>query len=71
MTDIPKPQTCRSRLGGLVLHYPLDHPKVMQARRDLDVANLAEHVARVVDGWPRLTDEQLDKIAALLRTGKP
>lgn len=71
MTGTPKPELAyrRSRLGGLALHYDPDHPKVVAARRELETANLADHVAKVLAGWPPLTDEQLDRIAALLRTG--
>ena len=44
---------------------------VDEARRELDVCNLADHVAAVVGGWPPLTDEQIDRVAALLRAGLP
>lgn len=59
----------RNRLGGLRRYHPPDHPKVIEARRELDVCNLADHVAEVVAGWPPLTEEQLDHIAGLLRAG--
>jgi hypothetical protein len=57
-------------LGGLVRQHGPDHPKVAEARRDLEFTNLAEHVAAVVAGWPPPTEEQLDHIAGLLRAGR-
>ncbi|HEX9174571.1 MAG TPA: hypothetical protein VF874_00235 [Mycobacterium sp.] len=70
-TRVPSPETAhrRSRLGGVVRYYGPDHPKVDEARRDLEVSKLADHVAKVLACWPPPTDEQLDRIAALLRTG--
>ena len=49
--------------------YPDDHPKVAEARQDLDYAVLAEHAARVVANWPAPTDDQLQRVAAILRAG--
>jgi hypothetical protein len=39
-------------------------------RRDLRAMRLEEHVAKIVADWPPLTDEQLDRVAALLRAGR-
>ena len=61
----------RNRLGGLRRYHPEDHPAVVEARRELDVCNLADHVAAVVAGWPPLTPAQIDRVAALLRAGRP
>jgi hypothetical protein len=60
----------RNRLGGLRRYHPEDHPAVVEARRELDVCNLADHVAAVVAAWPDLSEEQLDAIAGLLRAGR-
>jgi hypothetical protein len=60
----------RNRLGGVLRRYPPDHPKAVEARRDLDFVNLADHVAAVVAGWPPPSEEQLDHIAGLLRAGR-
>jgi hypothetical protein len=46
-----------------------DDPVMVEAERDLEAAKLAAYVKKVVDGWPKLTDEQLDNIAGLLRAG--
>ena len=60
----------RSVLGGLVRQYGVNHPKVAEARRDLEFVNLADHIAAVVAGWPPLSEDQLDHIAGLLRPGR-
>ena len=39
------------------------------ARQPQRVAELEKHVKQVVGSWPPLTDKQVDRIAALLRTG--
>jgi hypothetical protein len=46
-----------------------DDPEVVEAHQEFKAQKLADHVAEVVAGWPPLTPEQLDRIAALLRTG--
>ena len=48
---------------------PPDDPDLIDAQQGLATARLAEHVERVLATFPRPTDEQLDRIAALLRTG--
>jgi hypothetical protein len=70
-TPTPEKQYRRAVLGGMARRYPPDHPKVLEARRDLEFTNLADHVATVIAGFPKLTDEQLDHIAGLLRSGQP
>ena len=39
-------------------------------RAELELSKLEDHVNRIVADWPELTGEQLDRIAALLRTGE-
>ncbi len=59
-----------SRLGGLKRSgVPSDDPRYDESRRIVIAEGLTEHVKRVVAGWPKLTDEQLDRIAGLLRSG--
>jgi hypothetical protein len=48
--------------------YPADHPKVREVGQALDYEMLAEHAARVVTNWPRPSEEQLAKVAAILRS---
>jgi excisionase family DNA binding protein len=42
---------------------------VRAADRDWAYEQLAEHAAKVVADWPKPTDEQLAKVAAILRLG--
>lgn len=39
------------------------------AKQDLAYVRLAEHAARVVSTWPAPTDDQLQRVAAILRAG--
>lgn len=42
---------------------------VTDLKRELKAARLAEHVRQVVESFPPLTTEQVDRIAVLLRGG--
>lgn len=44
-----------------------DAKALIQARRDLAAANIAQYVKRVVSEAPNLTDAQIDAITLLLR----
>ena len=46
-----------------------DHPETIKSKVDLRAERLAAHVAKVVAEFPPLTDEQRERIAALLRVG--
>lgn len=48
---------------------PADDPALTEAYRNLRAERLAQHVTKIVTDWPPLSDEQLDRIAGLLRTG--
>jgi hypothetical protein len=48
---------------------PADDPELVDAQQKLAAAQLVEHIERIIADWPPLTDEQLDRIAALLRAG--
>jgi hypothetical protein len=41
----------------------------MKTEHDAEKADLDAYVAKIVDGWPPIPDEKLDRIAALLRAG--
>jgi hypothetical protein len=60
----------RARIGALSRDRKPDDPELVEARQSLAAAKLTEHVEKVLAGWPKLTDEQLDKVAALLRAGR-
>lgn len=54
-------------LAAAIRHHPdADHTDL---RRQLAEAQLAEHIAKVVERAPRLTPEQCDRLAAILRGG--
>jgi hypothetical protein len=63
-------RAARGTLASKCAKYPADHPEVVEARQRLVAANLADHIERIVTGFPRLTDEQLDRCAALIQAGK-
>jgi hypothetical protein len=52
--------TRKSQLTG-------DPTPVVEARRDYAAAKLAEHIKKIIDQAPPLTDEQRARLAALLR----
>jgi hypothetical protein len=55
----------RARLAALTRHHPdADHGA---ARRDLRAAQLEEHIRRVVDQSPPLTENQKCRLALILR----
>jgi len=59
----------RARVASLSRSRKSDDPELIEARRNMRAERLAEHVARVVAEAPPLTDEQRERIAALLRAG--
>jgi hypothetical protein len=60
-------QAERARLAFLTRSREPDDPDLVEARRNLRAERLAEHVRKVVAGAPKLTPEQRDRIAAILR----
>ena len=59
----------RARVASLTRSRPPSDPDLINARRDLRAARLADHVARVVAEAPPLSRDQVERIAALLRGG--
>lgn len=64
------PTVIRARVAGLSRDRAPDDPELVANRRALMEATLTRHVRKVVDGWPKLTDEQIDRIVGLLRAGR-
>jgi hypothetical protein len=60
----------RSQLANLSKTADPDDPRLTELRGELRAQRLADHVAKTVAGLPKLTDEQLDHIAAILRAGR-
>lgn len=61
--------SARARVASLSRTRSADDPEVLDARRDLRAERLADHISRVVDEAPPLTDAQRDRLASLLRGG--
>jgi hypothetical protein len=59
----------RGRVAALSRDRAPNDPELVDARRSLRAECLAEHVSRVIAEAPPLSDEQLSRIAALLRVG--
>ena len=62
---ITSPRQARARVAGRTAHG-LD---TTEARRDLAAANLAAAIERHLAAAPKLTDEQAETLAAMLRGG--
>lgn len=65
----PSKLSQRGRVAALTRSRPTDDPELVEAKRNLKALSLEEYVRRVVSQAPPLTDEQRDRIAALLRAG--
>lgn len=59
----------RARVAALSRSRNPDDPDLIDARRNLKAARLEDYVNKVVAEAPELSNEQLDKIAGLLRAG--
>jgi len=60
----------RGRVASLSRSRSATDPDLVNARRDLAAAKLDAYIQKVVAEAPPLTDEQRDRIAALLRPTK-
>jgi hypothetical protein len=74
ITDNPPNNTWKSeraRIAGLSArpNRPPDDPKLVEARLNLRALRLEEHVRKVLADAPPLSDEQRNRIVALLRFG--
>ena len=63
----PARRSASSRVSGLSRSHSDNDPVLIEARRDLRVAGLAEYIKHVVDIAPPLTQAQRDQLAILLR----
>jgi hypothetical protein len=71
-----KPDTAhlRARIAGLSRamrngERPPDDTELDDCRRELAAIRLTQYVEATIANWPQLPDEELDRIAAPLRTG--
>lgn len=61
-------RTLRGQLGAIRRHHPDQDDSSIA--RDLAASVITDYVVKVVDSAPPLTDEQCDRIASLLRSGR-
>lgn len=66
----------RAKVAGLTVGVrtgkrQLDDAELAAAKCDLAWERLAEHAESVVADWPTPTPEQLHRVVALLRAGRP
>jgi hypothetical protein len=66
--DSPSWTHSRAKIAGLKRNgRPDSDPDVVDARRDLRAARAEDYVKQLVDGAPKLSRDQLDRLASLLR----
>jgi hypothetical protein len=58
-----------ARKAALSRSRTADDSEYVAVCRELEYQRLTEHAARVIADWPNPTEDQLERIAALLRTG--
>jgi hypothetical protein len=58
-----------SKIAAVARHNGPDDPRLNPLRAELHTEALAEHIRKVVDGWPPLTAAQREKLALLLNPG--
>jgi hypothetical protein len=63
--------TERARIAGLSRDRARDDPELVTAYQNLHALRLEEHIRKVLATAPRPSDEQLQRIAALLLAGRP
>ena len=68
-TDTDTWTKARSRLGNAVQKHGKDSPQAVEARVEFRALKLEDHVRKVIAEAPPLSDEQKERIAALLRVG--
>lgn len=66
MSVSPEAAKVRARLAATKRWNP-DSPTIEDDQREYKTLTLAEHIARVVDSFPPLTEEQRARLAVLLR----
>jgi len=66
----PENRRIRARVAALQRHHP-NAPETAELRKQFKAQRLADHIQRVVDSAPQLSPEQRDRLALLLREGRP
>lgn len=63
----PERARLRARHNGLKSTLGPDHPRVLDAQRELAAAKLDEYIRKTVAEAPPLTDEQRDRLAGIFK----
>jgi hypothetical protein len=71
VASVPDVISKRQRHNVLVRHRGADDPVTVEALGDLYEAQLADHVRRVADAMPPLSDAARMRVATLLLGGEP
>ena len=61
------PAQAKGRYGAAVRYHGVADPRVSEAKRDLTAATIEAFVERKLAESPQLTDDQVERIAGLLR----
>jgi len=69
LSSIPTPHIARARVGVLARYAPDDKEAMVEARRDLAAANIAQTIGQQLAKSAPLTDEQVTEIVGILRGG--
>ena len=59
----------RARVASLSRDRQPDDPELLEARRNMRAARLEAHIQKIIAQAPPLTNEQCERIAALLIDG--
>jgi hypothetical protein len=66
----PERRQQRGVVMALSRHREPDDPELIEARARLRALGAEEAAAEIVAGWPPLSDEQVEAVVAILRTGQ-
>ncbi|MFD4551404.1 hypothetical protein [Streptomyces sp. NPDC058466] len=68
MPTSPEAKKIQSRIAINTRWHP-DSPQIIEDQREYKALTLEDHIKRVVDSFPPLTEEQRARLAVLLRPG--
>lgn len=58
----------RAKIASLSRSREPNDPEIVSARQRLKAARLEDHVRAVVEAWPPMTPEQIERVAVALRS---
>lgn len=63
------PTSARARVAALSRSRTSTDPELIEARRDLAASTLSKVIQKTVESAPPLSDEQVEHLTGLLRSG--